>query len=80
MLLANAIGAVQMSNASARHPPETGGERGWFGCFTLVRLVYLLEPALGLRRARWIHAAAGDLVRVPPLHRRQRKHVSCSVF
>lgn len=36
-------------------------------CFliTLVRLVHLLEPALGFLR---IHAAAGDLVRVPLLH------------
>lgn len=49
---------------------------------TLVRLVYLLEPALGLLRARRIGAgaaAAGDLVRVPPLRRRQRKYMSRSV-
>jgi hypothetical protein len=47
---------------------------------TLVRLVYLLEPTLGLLRARRIGAAAaaGDLVRVPPLRRRQRKYMSCS--
>jgi hypothetical protein len=34
---------------------------------TLVRLVYLLEPGLGLLRARRIRTAIGDLVRVPPL-------------
>jgi hypothetical protein len=52
--------------------PDRGEGEG-LGWITLVGLVYLLEPGLGLLRARRVRrrAAAGDLVRVPPLHRRQ---------
>lgn len=62
-----------------RSPPtgdrhgEQGGEGEMMdldGYITLVCLVYLLEPGLGLLRARRVRRApaGGDLIRVPPLH------------
>ena len=56
--------------AGERETFDSAQKLGWL---TLVGLVYLLEPGLGLLRARRVRrrAAAGDLVRVPPLHRRQ---------
>ena len=76
--------ATASSRNAHRQAPEAaewqsqrqGRGRDWilnFGWLTLVGLVYLLEPGLGLLRARRVRrrAAAGDLVRVPPLHRRQ---------
>jgi len=56
--------------AGERETLDSALKLGWL---TLVGLVYLLEPGLGLLRASRVRrrAAAGDLVRVPPLHRRQ---------